>query len=687
MLELWRPPQGAGDPIGCLATTYTFEPEMFDEQCLARFLEIESEPNREDLAFLLERESRLGSVYAGVMVDYTRAGVEHSLRWDILPVRIRAAKQHAKISLLVWSYHIRIIVASANITGPGYRTNYEVASAVDLTAKEANIGFLSETIAFLRNLLAFVPGSDQLPPEIQRAETFLRQVEQNVRDWKPSPKLGATRQYLACTLPDLSGNRGRSSLKEAIEACRGRGGSPYEIRAASPFFDSDSDNRQVAADLCKLMARGRKRKLRFCVPAIKDENETAVPRLAAPKTLFLTPNNYGGAVNIEILPGMDEDKNRRPWHAKMMSFFADPYSALMIGSSNFTCAGMGIERHRNAEANIITIVDLDKSGKESSFLQSIWPEMEKVVNPDAAEWLGTQSDLVEEEQNPVPSIPAGFLSASYHGGDNQKILLRFDPAELPEEWNIRACGREDRELLSATSWNGLGRPALVKLDWDPLQPPEKLLVIWNDHRAFMPLNVEDSSQLPPPIQLEKMSADDMLGILAATDPSAAFRAWARRQETSAIFDSDIDSATPIDLDPLRRYELGTTFLHRIRLRARIFAQLRSNLQRPVWGHQALEWRLRGMIGVESLADRFVRELSGEAADEALLNLADFIIVLNEVDYQPSDGSLPKSEFEEIFRPFLSDLSGKLNSQIETYRDRLSDDLMQFWERVVQRCQK
>jgi hypothetical protein len=132
MLELWRPPQGAGEPVGCLATTYTFTPGLFDEQCLARFLEIESEPNREDLAFLIERESRLGGVYAGVLVDHTQAGVEHSLRWDVLPVRLRAGKQHAKLSLLAWSRHLRIILASANLSEPGYRSNYEVAAAVDL---------------------------------------------------------------------------------------------------------------------------------------------------------------------------------------------------------------------------------------------------------------------------------------------------------------------------------------------------------------------------------------------------------------------------------------------------------------------------------------------------------------------------------------------------------------------------
>ena len=117
MLDLWKPPQGAYDPVGCLATTYTFAPGLFDEQCLARFLEIGSEPNREDLAFLLERESRLGgSVYAGVLVDYTQAGVEHSFRWDVLPVRIRGGKQHAKLTLLAWTRHVRIMTASTHFS-------------------------------------------------------------------------------------------------------------------------------------------------------------------------------------------------------------------------------------------------------------------------------------------------------------------------------------------------------------------------------------------------------------------------------------------------------------------------------------------------------------------------------------------------------------------------------------------
>ena len=67
LLESWRPPHDAGDPVGCLTTTFTFDAGFFEEECLARFLEIDSLPDREGLAYLLERENRLGPVYAGVL--------------------------------------------------------------------------------------------------------------------------------------------------------------------------------------------------------------------------------------------------------------------------------------------------------------------------------------------------------------------------------------------------------------------------------------------------------------------------------------------------------------------------------------------------------------------------------------------------------------------------------------------
>lgn len=687
MLDLWRPPQGAGDPIGCLATTYTFAPGLFDEQCLARFLEIESEPNREDLAFLLERESRLGGIYAGVLVDYTQAGVEHSLRWDVLPVRIPRGKQHAKLSLLSWDRGVRIVVTSANLSESGYRTNREVAAAVDLKPAEANLELLKETVGFLRSLVSLVPGASVHPPEVQRAQTFLKQVERQVNGWMPSLRRRKIRLQLAATLPALaSGQAARSSLDEAVDACRRRGGSPHESWVASPFFDADGVAKEVTGSLCKLMARGEERKVRFCVPMRRNESSPR-PRLAAPIELLHTPKRYNTKVVIKTLPEGDADKNSRPWHAKMLTLMTDAYSVLMIGSSNFTCAGMGVGHRRNAEANLLTIVERVGYAREAGQLAAVWAEMEPVDDPESAEWLGARPDGEEEEQMKSPALPAGFLSATYGAGETRRIILRLDAAGLPDDWRVQACGREAQGLLSASEWRDSGGSALVELAWAPIQPPEKLLVRWGDQGAFLPLNVEDSRVLPPPAQLEQMSADDMLLILAASDPSAAFRAWARRQQPLELFDSDMDSATPIDLDPLRRYDLQATFLHRIRRRARVLAQLRANLQRPVSGRQALEWRLRGFVGIEPLADRLVRELESAygAADEALLTLADFLIVLREVDYHASDGFISKAEFENIFRPFVSELAAKLEQQIETHRGSVSEDAMGFWGRVVNRC--
>ena len=688
MLELWRPPLDAGEPIGCLATTYTFTPGLFDEQCLARFLEIGSDPDGEDLAFLLERERRLGSIYAGVMVDHTKAGVEHSLRWDILPVRIPEGRQHAKLSVLAWSNHIRIIVASANLSEPGYRTNYEVAATIDLSPEEAEKELLGQAVVFLRDLLTFVPRGQETIPEVQRAATYLAQVERQAEAWVRPRSKGRVRQQFACTLPAApSGQGGRSSLEEALAICRRRGRSPYEAWIASPFFDADDDNGRVAAALCQSMARGRFREICFCVPAVHDEGEFAVHRLAAPKAIVSTPLKYRGRVTVGILPDRDEEENRRQWHAKMVAFRGGKYTALMIGSSNFTCAGMGVTSHRNAEANLVTVADRVAFGREAGNLEAIWPKTERVDDLDEAEWLGSQQSHDEEENEPVAVVPAGILSANYRAGDERQIVVFLDPIHLPSEWRIHACGPNERELLNQSWWSDMGSPEAVSLNWPPQLPPDRLLVSWNGQEAFLPLNVENPEQLPPPAEIDQMSADDILRILAAVDPSAAFRAWARDQQTSDTFDTDLDSATPSDLDPLRRYDLQSTFLHRIGRRARMHAQLRSNLQRPVWGRQALESRFRGMIGIETFAERLVRELDSTdvSADEALLILADFLIVLGEVDYQPSDGSLTKPEFEEVFRPFLRELAEKLQGQVAARNANVSADLKGFWQRVLEQC--
>lgn len=688
-LELWRPPQDAGAPVGCLSTTYTFDAGVFDEQCLARFLEIESEPNREDLAFLLERESRLGGVYAGVLVDHAQAGVEHSLRWDVLRVRLPGGKQHAKLSLLVWTAHARVIVASANLTEAGYRYNQEVAVATDLNQSSGTTQPVTDACDFLEVLLGFVPGSTSAPPEVQRAGDFLQRVRRLVRGWSPARSRSRVRHQLVFTLPnraDVGTGVQRSTLAETMSSCRQRGSSPREAWVASPFFDPDADANAAAAALCKALARGEKRHVSLAVPCVGDPNEKSV-RIAAPRSLLRTAQRYSDDVAIELLPQQDGDRNRRPWHAKMLALRCDNYTALLIGSSNFTGAGLGLHGRCNAEANLLTIIDRDAYAREPADLEAVWPQMRELDDPESAEWLGPVQALEEEELAPKVVLPAGFLSAGYRAGNQRQLILSFNEEALPDDWSVSAKGRHDRLLMDAAQWRASGRAQQVTISWEHAEPPAKLVVTWPEGEALWPLNVEDARQLPPPSVLEKMSADDMLWILAASDPSAAFRAWARQHQPADLFDDDLDSVAPIDLDPLRRHDLHATFLHRIRRRARVLAKVRSKLQQPVWGKQALEWRLRGFIGVEPLGMRLLRDVmeANGKVDEALLTLADFLIVLHGVKYEPAAGSLKRTEFDQLYFPFLRELADRLNEQIQPHRQRVSDELVQFWDRVVQRC--
>lgn len=685
MLDLWRPPTGAGEPLGCLASTYTFEPGLFDEQCLGRFLGIESEPQRESLAYLLEREMRLGTSYAGVLVDASQAGVQHSLRWDVLPVRVPAGKQHAKVSLLAWTNHVRLIVASANLTGPGYRSNFEVAAPIEFTATACDAPLLADAIAFLRSLIAMVPGSRELA-ETERAGDFLRRVEGVVADWSARPRGGLVRHRLACTLPGR-GEAARGAFDEFIAACRARGALPFEFWIASPFFDEGPAPNRAAEAVCGQMGRGADKAVWLCLPGAKAEDGRSI-LLHAPRAVYDTLVAAGAKVTVEMVPDK-EDGERRKWHAKMIHAVADGYVALMAGSSNFTAAGLGLIPARNAEANLVTIVDRIAHAREEGLLRAVWGKMAPVADPERATWQQAVDD--EDEGKGLP-VPPGFLAATFDAGAARRILLRLDPERLPAEWTVQAAGglADGQPVLGAAAWRTGGRERVVEIPWAAYEPPERLRIDWDDRHAFLPLNVADGMALPEPSELREMTADEMLAIIAASDPGAALRAWGRRrQPADPTTDPDLDAATPIDLDPLSRYRLTDTFLHRVRRRAHVMADLRRFVERPVATEQMLEWRLRGLIGIRPLAEKFFQEFETATAErdprESLLTIADLLIVLREARYDAVEGTISRQRFMKIYRAFLTELAADLNGRVQPRLGEVGPDVAVFWNSVVERC--
>jgi hypothetical protein len=491
----------------------------------------------------------------------------------------------------------------------------------------------------------------------------------------------------------------RSALGELIEACRSRGASPHEVWVASPFFDVDTNRNLAAEALCGQMSRNSQRRISFCVPGTKGSTRAAALRLDAPSSLLETAQRAGANVTVKLVPAA-EGADTRPWHAKMIHCVGDGYSALLVGSSNFTGAGLGLIPSRNAEANLVTLVEYQQHGREEGLLERVWANMETVPDPANAEWNGPLAD--KDDDAAAKPLPAGFMAASYQGGEPRQLIIRLVPADVPPDWTIDAVGRaasagngQGTPVLRAQDWRQQGAPATVTIGWAPAEPPEMLRVTWGADTAFLPLNVVDAGALPPPPVLRDMTADEMLAIIAASDPGAALRAWERLRSKGSLdgFDPELDSASPGHLDPLNRYSLATTFLHRVRRRARVMAQMRRAIERPVVSIQALEWRLRGLIGIEQLANRFAAEF--EAAStvassptdprEALLTLADLLIVLGGATYVGEEGTLAKSQFERVYRPFLRDLASQLDAAVGSRRAELPADLTAFWDRTVQEC--
>ena len=699
MLEMWRAPADAGEPIGCLATTFTFQPGLFEEQCLARFLQVDSDPQREELAYLLEREANLGRAYAGALVDRSQAGVEHSLRWDVLSVQIPRGKQHSKLSLLAWENCVRVIVSSANLTEQGYRSNQEVTIAIDGNPDGADHKIVTDAIHFLESLIDFVPRGEGDSPQKKRAAAFLEQVKLLVQNWPKATSDPSVRQMLVATLPrnTVRSEEPRSTLSETLKACL-KHGRPEEIWVASPFFDVGEAEDATTAALCEAYARGRTRSIYIAVPSL-DRLGAESPRLAAPKSLLVTSRKYVDQVEFEILPHTDTQGNERPWHAKMLALrrYDDTggYAALMIGSSNFTKAGMGIDGVANAELNLLTISKLGDESKVSNQLDQAWPEMETVANLSEELLEGPDREREEEERSDVACVPLSFVSATFRAGTNSKLTLDLDPKNLPTEWICQSLPQTQWFNLSASEWNKAGGKAQVEVEWQHATPPSRLLVRWLSNEGkwsegFLPINVECPEDLPAPAEIQNMSADDLLMILAASDPGAALRVWTKTiQRSEDGFDEDLDSAEPADLDPLRAYSLANTFLHRIRNRARVFARLRQILERPVRNQHALLWRLEGFIGIRALAERLCHEAmtSTRNAHEALLSLIDFIILLSEVRYSGEAEALTVQQFNEVYIPFLRSLVSSMDQTIQSDGARFGKDLLSFWGRTVSKCQQ
>lgn len=603
LLELWEPGSGFGPPVGCIATTFTFDAAFFEEECLARFAGIQTDPDESDRVYVLEREEKLSQCFAGVIVDQAHVPTLRSLRWQLFSARVPGGIQHAKLSLLVWQRRIRVLIGSANLTPHGYRKNYENVAALEFGPDiEAHVPLepLEQALAFLETVRELAAGAKS-PTGPQGALTrFLAGVRRQIAGWpRPAWPRGEPRVALLAIRP------GQPTLFNQLGDLAA--GSPYHTaRVLSPFFDEADGAKRVVGALEAILARRGERTIWFGAPGAVLADGTI--EYGAPEVLrepFLRRISH----RFTLINRCALDEHGKPTgepralHAKSVWLERDDAAVYCLGSSNFTCAGVGLARRGgNYELNIAYIM-LD-SGSDFTAIcrQTRPPQTELDLQRDEVRFLLSQPVHTTETDAAV-GLPIEFGEATFDPGPPGVVRCEI-AVGAPDAFSISDA--DGNVLFDKAQWRALGCPTSVKLPWTSQRPPSHLQVNWGAESpnlvSIWSVNVLDSTLLPPPEELRSLGLEELLHVLTSSRPpyEAVDRMLTRRADAKRASSLEV-------LDPLHRVDTNGFLLQRMRRFSTALEGLRERLERPVHSREALHWRLAGPFGVTALAQRLAEE--------------------------------------------------------------------------------
>lgn len=626
LLESWLPAEGSGRPLGCLATSFTFNSDFFAEDCLSRFLGISTrDPEGAgglDIAGLLEEEEKLAETSVCVLVDQSCRPEPRNLRWDLIPVRVLGGLLHAKVALLIWENGLRVIIGSANLTPAGYRNQVEMALALDLDAQCQVPRHVFEELA--RELRAIVQLANATPGHgpHARAEALITLFEQRlaVAPLPASPPSG-WKFALGVSRP------GTSPFDSFAQVWSGT--PPQEMRVLSPFWDDRDDMPGVQAALERLAKRastGSRTTVNFIVPV---DHTAAGMLVRAPARL----RSVAGRRVKARVTAFDAGDGRR-LHAKCLQYGSANWVATLFGSSNITGKGLGIDRLPHREINLWVGCRNGSPGAKA---------MATLLKPgdEIGEGVSWEPDPDDEDEALLPPLPAGFGPALMVCTEPPTLSFHLSSTQLPQTWEIDLPidGGKGRRIMDSRSWEAAGKPESceVQCATDGVGLPSVLEVRWNDadgpRMAPWLVNLGDGVSLPAAAELRQLPTEILLAVLASTRPLRGAIEVALRQRTSAANDPRDD------LDPLKRFDASGMLLMRVQRMSAALWGVSSRLAKPLPNLEALEWRLTGILGPEHLARKLVEEEGSDARlpGETLFFLAELALVLSTVRWQLGSG--------------------------------------------------
>lgn len=606
LLDFWQKPSRAGDPVAILATTFALEPDFFEQNCLARFLEVssvnEGTGSIDDIVAGVELHELLQNTRVTVLADRSAPVLRTSLLWDLLSCQVDGGLLHAKVAVLLWENATRVIVGSANLTAAGYRRQIELGLAADLGPGCLFPPYVLTAIAGeLESYLRLVPGYDAGAAVFARATSTLKLFRQRIA------RQPAERLPVRVAFAPTNATAGPFGQLDAVWS----GPQPLCATHLSPYWDS-RDHTALAAT----------RKLLTGRPA--DERSQHVAVVLGPRGQIAFSQHLAEVVDT-VQQLKELDKEIRMLHAKCLLIESKEWVAALVGSSNHTKSGLGLtQRGRHREMNVW--LGAPRNSKEGKALCDLI-QLGEGVPADAEE-----VEPKDEDEAELLALPACFgLCRVTRSSDDAPWELHLGiiaTNDMPAAWQI-SLAAGDRPFQTRRQWetDGAAETVVIALTQETL--PMYVLVRWDANETPWAVIADDRYGLPPGPALSSLRAQHLLDALATGRSLAQMlREELERKE------AEVDAKAGINLDPLKRLEVEGSLLRKGRALAASLSAMQRRLERQVITVDTLRARLGSPLGPEFVATKVAEafEAGQQTRAEAVFTIAEIALAVGRVNW-------------------------------------------------------
>jgi len=622
----------AGDPElkpeAFLTTSFDLDPDFFERDFLPALLHL---PALDDLSYRgrMQREVELAKLSAAVVLTEARRfqGRPRSLRLHVRPARgPSSGVLHAKVTVVVHSGAVRLVVGSANLTTNGYRLNREAIVVLQAGPKSpAEAALLLEALDPMPSLLG--------PWWSDDAQRVLDLARARLRPWATGAERDATFLW----------GGGVKPLWEQFAALWPKGEPVRRIRVVSPFWSEATSDGPLPRLLTALDTRGARTDgaaVTLVCAASPDTTSIWAPALPASYAIF---DFRALGVTVEALaarPTVDHEDGgddkvpvERRLHAKVLVIDGPRTSLAYLGSANFSLPGWGFLPP--SASNLEAGVAMWGPSTSNPFKGLIPP-----THGAAVQLVGDGRARIRpaaETNDDVLPWPAFVLGAELRrraAPEALVLVLRLDPESVVGAWSV-ALDNTAPALHASTGTS----PAEVVVplaadDLTHLLRAQALHVRWPDHPAGVPypLNV-------PPDVRDRLPLGDPDVRPTETDLVAFFQGRVALEDVYGRGDDDATETNRAGADALAS-DVDTSRILSYRVRAFVEALpgIQDELRRSAVSAASIRFAALGPVSPVALAREIAREAEANRSGvAAAFQLTELVLCLDTA----ADADVPK----------------------------------------------